>query len=1086
MTRKDATKTAKHDSRLGKPLGWIFLIGAVVLLCAGVGLYAACVFHADSFQRLQWVSSSRAAFSAAPRRSAAVRNGLWWDIRALIAYTLGLMLACYLGRLVFWAKRLQRVAVIGMAVAFVAGVLGAVQDWLLLIAFGDRLRGSWIFCIAEALSFARYSALLIAAVIGVTALATVFGRLCADKSTQALWAAEFKKCNKAGPVVIPPPLIEVAGSRGRPAPADDGLCRCRRADDKPVRACCTRPRPADSGRAATRPSRFWSELWPSPLEEADLCRCWWDRWSGEPETHWAQGFATPAERKEGGTGVCVSGGGVRSAAVALGALQALRKEDVLAGAAHLVSVSGGGYTTGAMQLAQTSGKPEKKDSADRHSSRNWLVQAGHAVRRAVRALPRIIRGADASAPADPGTGATAADVFAPGSPEEDHLRRHSSYIADDLGQWIVAMAVLFRGVLSALVVNGLTITVLGLAIGKFYSFVKIMDNGNLAELQPLFLLSRQPNARPPHPPKFPIIAPGVTVAIVVAAALAVIMYFFQLWSSPWSRPGSRLSRAAWAFLAVTAVLATVGVALPALIWASSRLTWTLGSPAKAISVGSLSVVAAYGGTVAATLWRKRATLVKDAGTASGWFRGRSVHAILPNSMLQMIIMWICLAAVSLAALLLCGWVATSGADRSLWALVPVAALALIVAVVDQTSFSLHPFYRLRLARAFAVRRVTRIGPAAAEPYDDLEMTWLSDYACRPSGFPEVTFMATANITGQGRTPPGRPAVPFTLKHDYIGSPQAGWVRTAFLKKLARPCIHKDLTVEAAMAISGASFASAMGSRTRFYELFLALSNARLGAWLPNPYFVALKLQHLDDWTIPGLPGRRRLSYLVREIFGIHPSEGRLLLCTDGGHYDNLGLVELLRRRCKRIYCIDASTALPPLNDDLAAAITLAREELGVEITFKDDALGLIAGSADPVEPAAIFADLNRRLSKNAVTVATITYPQVGDRPKEEGDLVLAQAVLTRQMPYHLLEYSQVDVAFPRDSTADQSFNSRQFDSYQQLGQFIGRAAAQQLGQPPDADGGGGEATPAAEGAIQNGPDEAGAAEPARARACRRP
>ena len=1041
MTRKDVTKTAGHNLRLRKPLGWTFLIGAVVLLCAGVGLYAAHVFHASSLMRLQWVSSSRDAMKAVHRRDAAVRTGLWWDIRALIAYTLGLMLACYLGRLVFWTKRLQRVAVTGMAVAFGAGVLGVTQDWLLLIALGDRLRSSWIFCIAEALSFARYSALLVAAVIGVTALATIFGRLCLDKSTQDTWSTAFKEFNETKrPVVIPPPLIEVAGSKGHLAPADDGPYRCWRGDDKAVPAYCARPRPTDGRRAATWRARFWSVLWPPPLEEAELCRCWWDKLRGGPETHWAQGFAPPPRlcgdrrRTDHSTGICVSGGGVRSAAVALGALQALRKEKVLNEAAYLVSVSGGGYTTGAMQLALTPEKPEKPEKKDTH------------LRRTARASLRIILGSGASAPADPGTIATAADVFAPGSAEEDHLRRHSSYVADDLGEWIVAMGVLFRGVVSALVVNGLIITVLGLAIGKFYSYVKIMDNGNLAKLQPLFLLSRQPNARPPHAPKFPIIAPGVTLAIVVAAALTVMLYFFQLWSLQWSAAKSRFSQTARALLAVTAMLATVGVALPALIWTSSRLTWTLGSPAKAISVGSLSVVAAYGGAVAATLWRKRVTLVKSADTASGWFRGRTVHAILPNSMIQMIIMWISLAVVGLAALLLCGWVATSGADKSLWALAPVAALMLITAVVDQTSFSLHPFYRARLATAFAVRRVTRAGTAVAEPYDDHEMTWLSTYARPPAGFPEITFMATANITGQDRTPPGRRAVPFTLKQDYIGSPQAGWVRTAFLKQLTEPRLSRDLTVEGAMAISGASFASAMGSRTRFYELFLALSNARLGAWLPNPYFVALKLQHLDDWTIPGLPGRRRLSYLAREIFGIHPGDGRLLLCTDGGHYDNLGLVELLRRRCKRIYCIDASGALPPLNDDLAAAITLAREELGVKITFKDDAHELIAGSADPIEPAAVFGDLNKRLSKNAVTIATITYPQVGGYPKEKGDLVLAQAVLTREMPYHLLEYSQVDVAFPRDSTADQSFNSRQFDAYQQLGQFIGRAAARRGGR----------------------------------------
>jgi Patatin-like phospholipase len=990
-------KAARRNSRLGKSLGWALLVSAVILLCVGVTLYVTHVFHATSLLRLQWAGSSKDAFDAVYRHDDAVRTALWWDTRALIAGTLGLLLACYLGRLVFWPQRLRSVAVVGMAVAFGAGVLGLAQNWLLLIALDHRIRGNWIVRIAEALSFARYSALPVAAVIGVTALVTTFGRLCLAKSTQVSWAEKFRKFNDGDrPAVIPPPLIEAVGSEGR------------------------RP-------AATRRGRLWSMIWPPPLEEADLCRCWWETRLEGPETHWAQGFASPVEYKPDSLGVCVSGGGVRSAAVALGALQALREDKVLYCVDYLVSVSGGGYTTGAMQLALTPKKPERrkpeKESSHSRSFRFWLRLSG------------------ASAPANPGTtGATPTDVFAPGSAEEDHVRRHSSYIADNLGEWIVAMGVLFRGVVSALIVNGLIITVLGLAIAKFYSFAKIMDNGNLAGLQPLFLFSRHPNARPLHPPRFPTIAPGVTLAIVVAAALTVMFYFLQLWSTSWSPARRRISHAARTLLAVTAVLTSVGLALPTVIWASSRLTWALGSPAKAISVGSLSVVAAYGGTVAATLWRKRATLVKTGETASGWFRGGAVHAILPNSMIQMIIMWICLAVVSLAALLLCGWVATSGADKSLWAIAPVAALMLIVAVVDQTSFSLHPFYRLRLARAFAVRRAPGAA-GVAEPYDDLEMTWLRDYGCRPEGFPEVTFMATANITGEGLTPPGRPAIPFALRHDYIGSPQVGWVRTDFLQELTWPCIVKDLTVEAAMAISGASFASAMGSRTRFYELFLALSNARLGAWLPNPYFVALKLQHLDDWTVPGLPGKRRLSYLAREIFGVHPGDGRLLLCTDGGHYDNLGLVELLRRRCKRIYCIDASGALPPLNDDLASAITLAREELGVEITFKDDAHDLIAGSAEPIKPEAIFADLNKRLSKNAVTVATITYPQVGDGPQEEGDLVLAQAVLTPQMPYQLLEYSQIDTGFPRDSTADQSFNARQFDGYQQLGQFIGHAAA---------------------------------------------
>ena len=175
---------------------------------------------------------------------------------------------------------------------------------------------------------------------------------------------------------------------------------------------------------------------------------WWDGISTGPHARWAQGFASPSTRATDAVGVCVSGGGIRSATVALGALNALREKGVLRNADYLVSVSGGGYMAGGLQLAMTG---------------------------ATDGLPH------GQAPA---SRATATDAFAPGSPEEDHLRRHSSYIADGLRQWLVALGVLLRGVLSSLVIIGLTVTTLGLAIGEFYTAMSRYGGGNLATLRP--------------------------------------------------------------------------------------------------------------------------------------------------------------------------------------------------------------------------------------------------------------------------------------------------------------------------------------------------------------------------------------------------------------------------------------------------------------------------------------------------------------------------------------------------------------------------------------------------------------------------
>ena len=347
----------------------------------------------------------------------------------------------------------------------------------------------------------------------------------------------------------------------------------------------------------------------------------------------------------------------------------------------------------------------------------------------------------------------------------------------------MALGVLFRCVAIGIVLIGLAIAALGLAIGRFYREVPVVTGG-LAGLKPLFLVHPRTvkGKLVPPPPGWPVIPWGVTLAVLVALVLAVLAYLVEL-----SFAGKVFRGARWlgkVFAGAAIWLVTLGIAIPAFVWLSSWLSWQVHFTARpVIATGTLTVLVSFIGALAGTLWRKRTTITKTAGSVTSFFTKSPGGQVLPNSMAQMLLLWVCLLVLILAAVLASGWVASSGLDASWWAFVPVGALIVIAVSADETWFSLYPFYRRRLASAFATQR------RADQPrVRSLESTStpLSQWGQRVGGFPEVRFAATANITGQDVTPPGRRAVSFVFGSDYVGGPQLGWVRTDFLETARRP------------------------------------------------------------------------------------------------------------------------------------------------------------------------------------------------------------------------------------------------------------------------------------------------------------
>jgi len=297
-------------------------------------------------------------------------------------------------------------------------------------------------------------------------------------------------------------------------------------------------------------------------------------------------------------------------------------------------------------------------------------------------------------------------------------------------------------------------------------------------------------------------------------------------------------------------------------------------------------------------------------------------------------------------------------------------------------------------------------------------------------WPTLIVCAAANVSDPGATPPGRGVTSFTFSETAIGGPLVGAEETARYEEALGKNRRRDITLPAAVAMSGAALSPSMGKETRRPLTFLlALANVRLGVWIPNPRYVekwrrrgGLKREENRDDVLKA----PRPKYLFRELLGRNRLDAKFLYVSDGGHYENLGLVELLRRGCTRIYCFDASggEGFQALGD----AVALARSELGVEID---------------INPTDLLPQGERHLAKSDCVRADFTYAD-----GTPGVLLYARTVLTEAVPFDVTAYHEADPKFPHHSTADQLYTDQKFEAYRALGVCAGHHAADKMDEAP--------------------------------------
>jgi len=354
---------------------------------------------------------------------------------------------------------------------------------------------------------------------------------------------------------------------------------------------------------------------------------------------------------------------------------------------------------------------------------------------------------------------------------------------------------------------------------------------------------------------------------------------------------------------------------------------------------------------------------------------------------------------------------------------PVGSLYLAVSlclialwfILDQNANSLHRLYRDRLSKAFLFKPDTRKG-AAGEPEDQdhLKLSELSTVAA-----PYHLVNAAINLQGSRyANRRGRNADYFLFSPLFVGSSATGYAATERMEA----AVH-ELNLATAIAISGAAASANMGTNTiRLLAPTLAMLNIRLGFWLRNPC-------HAEP-----SPVRRILIrllqhfYFIKEMFGQLDEKSWSVYLTDGGHIENLGVYELLKRRCHLIIAVDAE-ADPELNfSSLVELERHARIDLGVriELSWQDIRAEALKTGEAPSEAGRQGTSQPHRGPHCAI--GKIHY-----QDGASGVLIYVKSSLTGDENDYILDYRRRYRSFPHETTSDQFFSEEQFEVYRALG-----------------------------------------------------
>lgn len=485
---------------------------------------------------------------------------------------------------------------------------------------------------------------------------------------------------------------------------------------------------------------------------------------------------------------------------------------------------------------------------------------------------------------------------------------------------------------------------------------------------------------------------GATAFVLAGTALALP---FLSWLSPWFRARADVVLGFW-----VTVLAFL------LVWGLLGALHRLPATGSALLHGT-----GISGTDAALVAASATLLAASVGVLFLGRRSRPAKLLLVGA--SALAAPLLLLALELAVF---GYIRNGPVDgewqRAAVVLLAVLAVAVALAFVDVNQTAPHRLYRDKLAAAFLIRPSggadDEFSPAGDLPLSEATRSGRSPY--------HLTNCALNVPASREPRMQGRLTDFFLFSPAFSGSPLIGYAPTQDWEAVAT-----QLDVETAMAISGAAASPQMGLATmRNLRFWLALLNVRLGQWVHVPATVQGGAARPRGRRQRG--ARPSLSYLLREMTGLLDERQPFVNVTDGGHIENLGVYELLRRRCKLIIAVDGEQDQAMTFAALTTLQRLAAIDFGVTIDMDLDDLRLD----------------KRGLSRSHFRFCRIRYPaRPPHAPAGVGYLLYVKLSLTGNEGEFIRRYRLDQPAFPHHPTADQFFTEAQFEAYRSLGEHVG-------------------------------------------------